>query len=572
MNIAKVIGAVEEQRKDSGRIRVISFKKNGVEITDPNEIKSHFRPDGYVFGNSLFNRDECEVDLNSILEFSAKENEKYRIGGDETVVDFDREVKPIGFPIFRIDPKILIGDAAIDQPMLKSFIDTASASFYILNANFVYGPFKSDDDEIVPKKGKEVNRWKVNSIKIYESGDRQYLLKAPAANDDLVDCMTPVQLVDYLRTQLANQSLNVDFASLRDAIKKQKVKGLDKARMERAIQDITTLLLNYSDIKNLTENSEKFLQLFETALKQLKDEIINEFENEWIKGLEQRKEELIEIVSELGQSNARNQKEKDNLTTEICTAKAEYDLLLQDKERLIRDIKVQLAVQNSSSEKVNHLVTYDEQVFSKNLDCFKNLDEFIGCLNATIANNSQPRYAKTIMSQFKDHRCFLSDNIEPIVKIGGLTNNCRIFIQQVEPDWIKFEKFYENGLKQVWESAHKHKEMFHFLVLQDLNIASIECYGRPILDLISNVRKKLPGQALPFPDNLWLFGIPLDMDVSEEHSFGLPLLKNTFKEWSCFPKGVSLQFNGNVSNKVLKVDSVFQHNDIVPISLDEYFN
>ena len=199
MNIQKVIGAVEEQRGvNSGRIRVISFKKNGIEISNPNEIKSHFPPDGYVFGNSLFNRDECEVKLHSIVEFSAKENEKFNPGLDETIIDFDKEIKTIGYPVFNINSKILIGDASIDQPILKNFVDTDSSSFYILNDGFVYGPFKSNAGEIIPKKGKEVNRWNFNTIQIYKSGDRctDFLVYACSDSPCLLKCKKCDELFD----------------------------------------------------------------------------------------------------------------------------------------------------------------------------------------------------------------------------------------------------------------------------------------------------------------------------------------------------------------------------------------
>ena len=571
MNIQKVIGAVEEQRGvNSGRIRVISFKKNGIEISNPNEIKSHFPPDGYVFGNSLFNRDECEVKLHSIVEFSAKENEKFNPGLDETIIDFDKEIKTIGYPVFNINSKILIGDASIDQPILKNFVDTDSSSFYILNDGFVYGPFKSNAGEIIPKKGKEVNRWNFNTIQIYKSGDRWYLFKAPVGNDDIIDCMTPTQLVDYLKNQINNQSLNTAFTSLKSALEIQKVKGLDKARIDRALEHLSTFSLNYSQLKILTESSEKFSSAFNTALNQLRGEIVSEFENNWIKGLEKQKQNLEAIVFELQQSNARNENEKNVLFTTISHAKTEYDLILKDKERLIRDIKVHLSILDPNDRKASGLITYEEQVYTNDLIPFDNLNEFIGTFNSTVVNSDQSKYGKTVISQFKDRKCFLSDNVEAIIKIGSLSNNCKTLLQQVEPDWLKFENFYENGLKQIWSSAHEHKEMFHFLILQDLNLASIECYGRPILDLIAKVRSKLPGQGSPFPRNLWIFGIPIDAGISEE-AFGLPLIKNTYKEWGYFPKGAALQFNNNTSGKVLKVESIFQHNDIISISPDDYF-
>ncbi len=568
MNTPEVVGSISERRTDSGRIKVISFKKSGKIIYNSDEIIRQFPPDGFVFAPSLFNRGEYE--LYSLIKFSTTDNEKMSPGLDEFVLDFNKDVKSVGYAVFDIAANILFNDFSINQAILKKFIDIEVTHFYISNYGNLYGPFQTINGEIIPKKGKEVCKWTISSIPLISSGESSYLLEPPTPNGDFIDCMTTLQLTDWLKGQLNNLQLNPALASLKNALALQELEGLDKARLLRGLSHLSTFSINYEQLKILINSSDEFKSFLKNELKRLEENIISENKTKWIEPLEKEKDDLLNVVSELKETKQRNEKELNETLANKAAEKSEYNSILRDKERLIQDIKLQIAVFNSSAGKADRLITYEEQVYKDYHVPFDNLNEFVEVFNSTMLNN-QSRYSRTVMSQFKDRRCFLSDNVEAIIKIGRLSNNCKILLQQVEPDWLKFENFYENGLKQIWLSAHENKEMFHFLILQDLNLASIECYARPMLDLLTKVRFKLPGHNLPFPENLWVFGIPIDAGISDE-PFGLPMIKNTYKEWGFFPKGVALQFNDRTSNKVLKVESIFEHNDIISISPDDYFN
>ncbi|RYZ35943.1 MAG: hypothetical protein EOP49_33050 [Sphingobacteriales bacterium] len=127
-----------------------------------------------------------------------------------------------------------------------------------------------------------------------------------------------------------------------------------------------------------------------------------------------------------------------------------------------------------------------------------------------------------------------------------------------------------NKLKQIWASADQHKTMFHFFVLQDINMASFECYGRPLLDLVSEVREELPGQQTNWPENLWIFGMPLSRVLGDE--FGLPLLRTTFKHWGYLPVAEPLTVNRKLAtDKVLPISHIYNHGAVLPSYINEYF-
>ena len=118
--------------------------------------------------------------------------------------------------------------------------------------------------------------------------------------------MTPKQLTDYLKNLLKNQKLTGHFTELEIALRQQQAKDLDKARIDRALGHLTTLSLNTAEIKTLSESSDRLSTLFLQRLDQLKAEVINEYQSEWLGSLEQEKaekglqiENLKNSVSEL---------------------------------------------------------------------------------------------------------------------------------------------------------------------------------------------------------------------------------------------------------------------------------
>lgn len=564
MSISKVIGIIEEHRGvNSARIKVVSYQNNGEFIKNPIEIKNHFPPNGFVFAPNFFERFDHSLD--SLIEFSISSVSSNK--EDSVLLDIHKDCKSVGFQVFVITDNILINEFSINQPILKNFIQEESSHFYIKSNNALYGPFKNSNGNIIPTAGKEVNKWRPTPTE-FQSGDKVFLLAKPTDVIAKIDCMTSSQLGEWLKKQIRNEQLNIDFNLLQKALESQELEGLDKARMNRALSDVRQLSLNVSELKILANSSENLNTLYVDALnkanKELKDELVEPFV--------QKKAKLEADIFKLEQTIKKAKKEEADTLKKLEVTTKENNFILKEKDRLIEDIRVHAFIHGLDTLNSEKLKTYEERLYMAEEDNpYNDLNEFITINNAVDGSQKgENRFFYNAILQFKDYRCFLSDKIEPIIQVAESSKNCKILIQQVEPDWLKFEFLYENGLKQIWKSSHDHSDMLHFFILEDINMASLECYGRPVLDLLSGVRVKLPGLSLSWPKNLWIFGIPLSID--DDYKFGVPLIKNTFRNWGAFAKTESpLAYKQIKSNKFLQIEKLFDHDIIIPPSLNDYF-
>ncbi len=568
MSITRVSGTIDEQRGEHARIKVVSFKKDGIYINTPLEIKKEFPPEGFVFAPHFFNH--FEYRLNSLIEFPFSDFKSNKKDGDSFLLDFNVDIKLIGFPIFKISENILLSQYSINQTILNNYSERFdSQHFYIQYNEALYGPFKNLNTEILPKVGKEVCKYELPELSIYTSGESSYLLTAPLRNSDLIDCMTSVQLNTWLKDQIKNLKLDIDFSSLAKALESQQLAGLDIDRMKRVLTGIDQIALTHSELKYLAESSEKleilYNRLLNKAKAELKEELINPALDE--------KSEIEAKISELKNSKEKLLREMNQYKEKFDVIKNEYDFIANNKERLIQDIKVYTEVSITKSISTPKLFTYYEDVFELKQNPYHDIQEFINVFNETLENSddAKNKLGNISILQLKEIKCFISHSIEIILQIAKLSNNCKIIIQQVEPDWLKFEYLLENGLKQIWDSAFKNPDVIHFFILEDINMASIECYGKPLLDFINRIRLKLPGLDSPMPNNLWVFGVPLA--EKKGFDFGLPLIKETYKNWGFFPKQEdTVVFKQINSMKYLSVEKIYDHNNIIPSSLNDYFS
>ena len=567
MSITKVNGTIEEQRGVNGRVKVISFKRDGVYINDSLEIKKEFPPEGFVFAPHFFNHFDYE--LNSLIEFQLSHIKSTKDHGDSYLLDFKVDPKIIGFPVFTIPENILIGEYSLNQSILNNYSEKFnSPHFYIKNKELLYGPFKNLNIEIFPKSGKEVCRWNSAEFPIYTSGENSYLLTPPSRNSDLIDCMTSAQLNTWLKDQIRNLKLDIDFNSLAKALESQQHVGLDIDRMKRVLTGIDQISLTHSELRYLASSSKRLEIMYSDSLAKLEMEL----KKELIEPIEMAKMEIETEILNLKKNRDKAQKEEVEYKSKIQFLKKEFESIHQEKDRLINDIRIHAIIGKTNITEFEKLLTYDEQIYELKENPYRDINEFILTQKNSLENDdSNNKFWYNSILQLKDYKCFLSDSVESILQIARLSNNCKVVLQQVEPDWLKFEYLFENGLKQIWKSAHENPDMIHFLILEDINMASIECYGRPLLDIVEGVRLKLPGLVLSMPDNLWVFGIPLTN--KQPFEFGLPLIMTTFRKWGFFPKQqleIDLS-NKGISNKFLSVSNLYDHNIIVSISSNEYF-
>jgi hypothetical protein len=570
MAISKIKGTIEEKTfGDHAIIRVWAFKEGNTYFSEEVDILEEFNDDYFIFSPKFFVR-HSNFKIGDLVEIFVSNNGiDYKDNTSSYPSVKDTNCVSTGFRLIELPLNAFIAENSLNLDALSFDINTLS-DIYFHSEDFLFGPFKKENQGIKPKVGKEVGRFQYTDGIIIPSEDKLYILNAPTQNTKIcdVDCMINDQIVDFLRTKLANIS-SIDFNSLRRQFSSIQLNGLEQERLTKAQKYLSELELNYTIIKNLIEKNIDFKQIFEKAIENNKEEIKAEYKAKTIQPLQKQKEQIEKEINEKRQEKEKADNQLNKSKKELKPLQEQFEFLEKEKERLIQDIKVHALIQQTPSVQVvenEKFYSYDIQDFSKEVTLFKELNDFRRDIRGIVEDNLAVR----CFDLLKEYKCLLANDIALILAIAKATNNCKVLIQQVEPDWLKFEQFYENGLKQIWQSAHQEPDKIHFLLLQDLNMASIECYGRPVLDLLTGVRVYLPIGNTPFPKNLWIFGFPIIAD--EDDNFGLPLIKKTFKHWGGLPKTNDERVINDIqSENKLTVAQISEYDNISSGYLNDYF-
>src|SRR5690606_1602073 len=131
----------------------------------------------------------------------------------------------------------------------------------------------------------------------------------------------------------------------------------------------------------------------------------------------------------------------------------------------------------------------------------------------------------------KESRFLLAKSTDYILNLLSHVGDAKVAIHHAEADWLKFKLWKDNGLLSVIKQASDDIDQHYFYVLQDFNIASFECYGKPILDISNRIRTTIDG-VQTLPSNFTIILIRTDEEIDD---FGFELNKSTFKNWKCLP-------------------------------------
>ena len=564
---ANVKGVIAMKRgEESARIKVLTFKKGGTYIYSENEIKDEFYSEGYVFAPNIFSIDDYEV--GDLLEFSTLPIESPN-GPDKIRLDSKTPPKRAGTQLFRIDHEILDNPLAFDQPKLKTYITEAKGNFYIQNYSIIYGPFKLSGEEVIPTTDTKVHRFD-KTPPIITVGDKYYILERPTESGIRIDCSRPTELMSWFKKQLKTMTLPAkEIQQLLPQLEQLDITDLDSAKLARVVKSAKRILLTREELQKLSETSTILQEIFTNSLHHLRDEL----REEEIEPFEKERMKLQTECDRLSRTTKKLKDEIESISTKKDTLISEVDFIENNKIRLINDIRVNALITEKEiieSSPRNALLTYELQTYQKTDQSFKDLPTFITCYKQLFEDvelgNGE---GKKALFQLRDRRALLCVNPLLVRLIAMYTNNCNLFIQQVEADWLKFESFYNNGLKQCWQSAHDNPDVIHFFMLEDINIAAIECYARPLMDLITGVRSLLPGLQSCWPNNLWIFGIPIEKDV--ETQLGVPLIEHSFKGWGALPPFTTINGKLEKDQRYLPLQTLLNHDFEFIISVNGYF-
>ena len=228
-------------------------------------------------------------------------------------------------------------------------------------------------------------------------------------------------------------------------------------------------------------------------------------------------------------------KEKKQIITDLSK---EIDDINIKKDDLILSIKLSAGITESSSnvnsQNENKKYYLSDEVLNEELPIYEDCDDYLDDLtdHNIINNDMKVNFIDSIFSLQKGN-FILSNNIGFVTTLIKSFGSYKMIQQTTEIDWIKYDFLFENGLKEITKNAIKNPSVPHFYVLQDINIASFECYAKPIIDIANGVRNKISGLNTEWPSNLYFIGIPIDIEIED---FGFDMQRETFKNWEAFPK------------------------------------
>ncbi len=410
------------------------------------------------------------------------------------------------------------------------------------------GKLRLHNGKITPTHHNRIKVWDIENVNKIEYNGINKLLNEPTGEYLLLDCMNDKQLFEWFRGEL--KKIEPTYVNMLD--KKAKWRNeipklfsdadkekyeVDKVRFERIKDKFNILDLSISDIKTLIEKSDSLLEVFNNAIEKHKEELKSYYETElkeYRKEFETQKEEFQNTLNSLQKKQIEKEKSLNTLLSEIKETSTKIEDLEQNKERILGDFSIIKDVLKTESRLSTNENSHDAYVMeeckkTENITPFSSVDEFISELKHQLYKQHLfPNFAKRLFNITSFYNAVFIKDIRLGVAFVNALHNTKYIIQQVEPDWLHFKDFWNNGLGAIWQSAHENPDVLHFLLLEDINLSSPECYARPLLDTLRGIRNLIPFGISRYPENLKIFATTASTSDPE---IGLPLIDQTFEGW-----------------------------------------
>lgn len=587
----KTIGLIEKEITDknnedvlSAKIKVCGLICNDNSILKPSfdELKLLFPPSGYVFEYRFFNNYNFEI--GDIIEFWTDEIRSTRDDWDNIKIrNYNPDLKYFG-----IESRKISGFKKNDLATNLNTItleDKTDGSFFGITDKYIVGKLRCKNEKVEPALHHRIQIWDLEDDNLISVDGKYRLIKEPQGESIILDCMDEKQLFEWFRQLLKqiqpdyvdlldkNRSWRTELPSLFSITDNEKLQA-DLIRHKRIEGKFDLLELSRNDIKTLVDSSDNLKAAFEKKINEHKEDFKSSYQNElsqYKSEIEQQKKELDVEIKRLQNQKVIEEGFLEKLAKQITDAKSQLAEMQENKDRIIQDfsiikevLQVQSQCNNSIKENQNSFVV--EEIIDSDNDNLKTIEEFEEQLKYHLSINAiNHQFAKKIINVISTQKAILVKDIKIGLSIVEATNNAKYIVQQVEPDWLHFKALWENGLGEIWNLAHSSPEKFHFLLLEDINMSALECYCRPLLDILNGIRKKIPFGQTPFPNNLKIFATIASF---EEPEIGLPIYRNTIENWGAI--GFRFDINDETEllpkpeSRILTVDFLNNRN------IDEY--
>ncbi|WP_333575212.1 hypothetical protein [Sphingobacterium sp.] len=548
MEINLVYAISREKLGNNSICEIIAFKTNSKEIVNDQQLIIK------EFGNVRVFCPGADFNLFDILEIKYRDVTPNEVDGKLPVIQYNH---PHGVTKAKLKYAIEIDSSYVLSDFLdlkkivihigNGLLELLDGYFYFSSDKYIFGPFlyNSNRKEITCH-GNIASKFKLESSNFVVHPNIGYndlliLFKEPVERISEIDCSSNDQLINWLKDLFSKYPDSQEISQVLNKIRKRfaddqfnrMLNSIGISRYRRIKPLIEGISLDLEELNNLKKD-ESWVKVFNTALERYQNEFREQIETSFQERLREQNQHLTKISSEIeGKENeiSRLQEAISLSMLDKQSLEEEIEHLTNNRQTIIQSLRLQLELTNL---KQAHTQLYEVIELSNPSDIYYNDTSEVDYMD-DLENLGVPRteYLNQGIETLRSRKFILGYDINFTLTLIRSIGNAQIFLQQAEGDWLKFDKWYSNGLEDIINEAIRDSQTMYFYVLQDCNIAIPECYAKPIIDISRGIRKKVPGSKNQWPKNLWIVFIPLEADIDE---FGFEINEETFKNWDKLPE------------------------------------
>lgn len=518
---------------DHGKFSVLAFwsSEDGSLITDTEIIKDIFKDDGNIFEPSFYINYSGYMSHRYIMvetteNLHEKATDKYKIKDVMRAVEYT-VIESEGF---------LVGDDIVDLSVLDD-VETPLKNFYIKFYNKYWGPFKRDNNNnVVAVNGGKVSVYE--HVPILQDNEIKLVYEKPKTPIRTIPAYTISQISKLFRSVIKDLGHPVSDAILSNKKWYQDLnesismdEQLTSSQLQLAMRNLSGIEITFDELKILLQHSDS-QPLLTAKIDSLRNEVKDELEQEIRSKIFEESEELIALKAKKGElenniskhtSTIKKQKiqldsQLSKLDTSVSDKKSELQLLKKElayieenKDRLIADMKVsqKLYQPTAITLPINHYTDYDiiNSVFYESpKDIITTVLKIVKERKINIPEDWQ---FKESMSKMVNRKGILSNSINLIISYLRAIGSCKIRHVNVQANWISHSQFASCNIDSFISEANQDPDHLYYLILQDFNIASPECYLRPFIDFMQSLVPSYKSYDGSWPINFHVIGIVL---------------------------------------------------------------
>jgi len=550
---ALIIDRTQGGSGEGGNCKVVAFVRNNELEQDPVVIASFFTTNSMIFLNKIYS-EIPRLTSNQLVELTVK-NFNNEVDEGKNIYVGIKNAKTVGSIVIDIPNEYFkenhIEIVQINKYLeLNKYLDLDLGYFYLFDSRMLYGPFRINNRILESINGKNVNSFEYYSDGLIEveGYDYSYIINKPTKSVKILDCMTAPQLINFLKDQLTidRAEINIIKKTIDQILSLNEEKSeLDTIRLSRSTNVLNSIILSYEELKKLSTKDHFWSKMIKQQLDENKEQLKNEVMADIQSDISEKKKVKNDIINQIKEKHL----EIESLNRSIAELSNQYNKILKNKEELILSIQI---ASGSHQKQVNNQPFY-EVIKSSAADKYKDLEEFYDQCETKVKNKKELKETLYIL---KENKFIIGNSTELVINAIQHLGSYQIMLQNAEPDWLKYSFLEKNGFGEFTSSAKAHPDLPFFFVLQDFNIASFECYGKPILDVVNHVRQNIPGTPSKWPSNLYFIMIKIQSEIED---FGFELNDSSFTNWHFLPVGIEYKMQNIKSDYGINLEKLEIH-------------